>query len=81
MKFYHWANNRNTYADGCYNSMIDDKDGQIPSPLIMFTCTVVNHAVLEWQQNKGIHPKASESKFNVDRPDRSNYFNYKNDGG
>jgi len=78
--FYHWANNRGKYADGFYNSMIDDKDGHIPSPLIMFTCTAMCHALLEWQKNKGVHPKASKSKLNADRPDRSNYFNYKNEG-
>jgi len=61
--------------------MIDDKDGHIPLPLIMFTCTALRHALLEWQKNKGVHPKASKSKLKVDRPDRSNYFNYKNDGG
>jgi hypothetical protein len=61
--------------------MIDDKDGHIPSPLIMFTCAVLRHALLEWQKNTGIHPKASKSKLKADRPDRSNYFNCKNDGG
>jgi len=61
--------------------MIDDKDGHIPSPLIMFTCTALRHALLEWQKNKGVHPKASKSKLRVDRPDRSNYFKCKNDGG
>jgi len=69
------------YADGFYNSMIDDKDGHIPSPLIMFTCTALCHALLEWQKNKGIHLKASKSKLKADRPDLSNYFNYKYDGG
>jgi hypothetical protein len=61
--------------------MINDKDGHIPSPLIMFTCTALRHALLEWQKNKGVHPKASKSKLKADRPDRSNYFNHKNDGG
>jgi len=61
--------------------MIDNKDGHIPSPLIMFTCTALRHALLEWQKNKGVHPKASKSKLKADRPDRSNYFNCKNDGG
>jgi len=61
--------------------MIDHKDGHIPSPPIMFTCTALHHALLEWQNNKGVHPKASKSKLKADRPDRSNYFNYKNDGG
>jgi len=61
--------------------MIDDKDGHIPSPLIMFTCTALRHAYVEWQKNKGVHPKASKSKLKADRTDRSDYFNYKNDGG
>ena len=61
--------------------MINDKDGHIPSPLIMFTCTALRHALLEWQKNKGVHLKASKSKLKADRPDRSNYFNHKNDGG
>jgi len=60
--------------------MIDDKDGHIPSPLIMFTCTALRHALLDWQKNKGVHPKASKSKLKADRPDCSNYFNCKNDG-
>jgi len=61
--------------------MTGDKDGHIPSPLIMFTCTALRHALLEWQKKKGVHPKASKSKLNADRPDRSNYFNYNDDGG
>jgi hypothetical protein len=61
--------------------MIDDKDGHIPSPLIMLTCTALRHALLEWQKNKGVHPKASKSKLKADRPDCSNYFNEKNDSG
>jgi len=32
-------------------------------------------------RNKGIHPNASKSKLIADRPDHSNYFNYKNDSG
>jgi len=47
----------------------------------MFTCTAFCHALLEWQKNKGVHPKASKSKLKVKRPDRSNNFNHKNDGG
>ena len=31
--------------------------------------------------NKGVHSKASKSQLKADKPDRSNYFNYKNDGG
>jgi len=53
----------------------------MPSPLILFICTTLRHALLEWQKNKGVHQKASKSKLKADRPDRSNYFNYKNDGG
>jgi hypothetical protein len=61
--------------------MINNKHGHIPSPLIMFTCTLLRHALLEWQKNKGVHPNTSKSKLKADRPDRSNYFNHKNDGG
>jgi len=81
IKFYHRANNRGKYADGLYNSLINDKDGHIPLPLIMVTCTALRHAVVEWQKNKGVHPKASKSMLKADRPDHSNYFNNKNDGG
>jgi len=58
--------------------MINDKDGHIPSPLIMFSCTALRHALLEWQKNKGVYPKASKSTLKADRPDRSNYFKYMN---
>ncbi|KAF8539100.1 hypothetical protein BDD12DRAFT_883295 [Trichophaea hybrida] len=61
--------------------MIENKDGHIPSPLIMFTCTTLRLALLDWQKPKGIDAKASNSKLNADRPDHSNYFNYKNDVG
>jgi len=61
--------------------MIDHKDGHIHSPLIMFTCSALRHALLEWQKNQGVHPKASKSKLKANRHDRSNYFNCKNDGG
>jgi len=61
--------------------MINHKDGYIPSPLIMFTCTGLRHALLEGQKNKGVHPKASKSKLKANRPDSSNYLHYKNDGG
>jgi len=80
-KFSHRAKNHGKYSDGFYNSLIDDKNGRIPSPLIMFPCTALRHALLEWQKNKGVDPKASKSKLKADGPDRSNYFNYKNDGG
>jgi hypothetical protein len=81
IKFYHRANIRSMYADGLYNSIIDNMDGHILSPLIIFTCTALPHALMEWQKNKGVHPKASMSKLKEDRPDCSNYFNYQNDGG
>jgi hypothetical protein len=61
--------------------MVDHKDGLIPPPLIMFTCTTLRPALLEWQKNIGDHPKASKSKLKADRPDRSNYVNCKNDSG
>jgi len=61
--------------------MIDDKDSHITSPLLMSTCTALRHALLEWQKNKGVHSNASKSKLKADRPDHSNYFNYKNDFG
>jgi len=69
------------YDDGLYKFMIDDNDTHIPSPLIMFTCTVLCHALLEWHKNNGVYPKASKSQLNAARPDHSNYFNYKYDGG
>jgi hypothetical protein len=47
IKYYHRANDRGKYADGLYNSMINDRDGHIPSPLIMFTSTALHHALLE----------------------------------
>jgi len=78
---YRRANNRGRYADGFYNSIIDDKDGHIPWPLIMFNCTALHHALLERQKNKVIHLKASNSKLKADRPDCSNYFNYMNASG
>jgi hypothetical protein len=81
IKFHHRANNRCKYADAFYHSMINDKDGHIPSPLIMFTCTAMRDALLGWQKTQGVHPKASKSKLKADRPDRSNYFNQKKDGG
>jgi len=66
IKFYHRANNCGKYADGFHNSMIDDKDGHLPSPLIMFTCAALRHVLLEWQTNKDVHPKGSKSKLIAD---------------
>jgi hypothetical protein len=81
IKFYLQANTRSKFADGFHNSVIDDQNGHIPSPLISFTYAALHHTLLEWQKNNGVHPKASQSKLKSGRPDRSNYFNYKNDGG
>jgi len=69
------------YADGFHNSIIDNKDGHILLPLIMFTCSALLHALVEWRKNKVVHPKASMSKLKADRPDHANYCNYKNGGG
>jgi hypothetical protein len=62
-------------------SLIDDRDSDIPSPLIMYTCTGLHHAPPEWQTNKVDHSKVSKSKRTVDRPDHSYCFIYMNDGG
>jgi hypothetical protein len=59
--------------------MIDDKDGHIPSPLIMCTCTALCQALLQWQKNEGVHPKAFKSKLEMGRPDHLNIFNHNND--
>jgi len=69
------------YADGFDNSMIDDKDGHILLQLIMFPCTALCHALLEWPKNKGVHPTVSKSKMRADTPDRSNYCNNRNQCG
>jgi len=61
--------------------MINDKEGHVPSPLIMSTCTGLHHALMEWQKDQGVHPKACKSKLNAHRPDRSNYFNHTTDSG
>jgi hypothetical protein len=61
--------------------MIDNKDGCIPSPLVMFTCTTLHHALVEWQKIKGVNLTASKSKLRAASPDHSNFFNYKNEGG
>jgi hypothetical protein len=51
------------------------------STLIMFTCAALPHRLLEWQKSKVVHAKAAKLNLNVDRRDRSDYFNYRNDGG
>jgi hypothetical protein len=61
--------------------MIDDKDDHIPSQLIMFTCTALQHAILELQKINRVHPKACKSKLNPNRPDHSHYFNYQEECG
>jgi len=81
IQFYHRANNRGKCNDGFYISMSDDKDDHLPSPLFMFTFTAFRHALLEWQKNNAVHPKASKSKLKADKPDRWHYLSNKNDGG
>jgi len=81
IKFGYRASNRGEYADEFYNSIIDDKVRHIPSPLVMVISTPLLCALLECEKNKGVPPKASNSKLNADRLDHSNYFDYKNDGG
>jgi hypothetical protein len=61
--------------------MIHDKDHYIPLLLVMFTCTALRHAHLEWQQNNGVHPKVSKSNLKTDTPDCSNHFNHNNHFG
>jgi hypothetical protein len=80
-KFDYRVNNRGKYADGLYNSNIDNKDNHMPSPLIMFASTTLGYALLEWQKKKGVHLKTSTANLEVDRPDCSNYFNYNNNSG
>jgi len=60
IEFFHWASNHSKFADGVFNSRIDDKDGHIPSPLIIVTCAQSLLAPLEWQTNTGVHLKASK---------------------
>jgi len=81
IKFYHRANNRGKYANQFCTFLIDNSDGDMLSPLIRFTCTVLHNALLQWQKSKAVPPKASKSKLHVDRPDRLKYFNHHNDCG
>jgi len=46
IKLYHQVNNVSRYADGYHHSIIDNMDGQILPPLIMYTCTVLRHTIL-----------------------------------
>jgi hypothetical protein len=82
IKFFHRANIRGKYADGFYDFMISDTDGIIPAPVMIFTCTALRHALLEWKKTCGAPPKVKRSKLDTPgKPDPSKYFNYKNDGG
>jgi hypothetical protein len=49
------------YADGFFNSMIDDKDGHIPSQLIMVNCTPLREAFLSGYMKKGVDMNGSKS--------------------
>jgi len=66
IKFYHWENNGSMHDKGFYNSLIDDKDGHIPSLPMMFSCTALCPAPWEWHKNQGVHPKAFKSKLMPD---------------
>jgi hypothetical protein len=61
--------------------MIDDKDGCTPLPLFMITGNALGQALLEWQKNQGVPPKALKSKLKAVRLDCSNHFNHKIDSG
>jgi len=61
--------------------MIDEKDGHIPSPLIMFTCTVLSNILLEWHKCQGVYPNASKWYLKADKPDGFNNFHCQNAGG
>jgi hypothetical protein len=80
IKFYHQANHCGRYGDGFHNSVIDGHGGDIPSPLIIFTCTGLHYARLEWPKNNCVHLKASQSQLYPDTLDRSNNFDCKPDG-
>jgi len=75
IKFHHRATNRSKYADGFYNSMINDKDGHIPSPLIMFTCTalgsVSNRSKLPGRFRDQFHPNPDHGNgsYHTKNPD------------
>jgi hypothetical protein len=81
MTSYQWVNNSGKYADGFHNSVIDNKDGHIPSKQTMFTCTAFCHSLVEWPQNKSVHTKSSKSKLNPNSPDRSDYLKHNNHSG
>jgi len=66
------------YADELYKSMLDDKDGNIPSPLIIDMCIALRHDLLQWQKSKSVEQKASKTKLKADRPHRMNNFNLMN---
>jgi hypothetical protein len=80
-KLYHRANIRRKYAAGFYNSIMNDRDGHIPLPQIMFTCTMLRVALLEWQTNEGVHSKSSKSKLTAERPDHWKNFDHQNSSG
>lgn len=79
--FCYQANYHGIYIAGFYNSKIDDKNGNIPLPLIIFTRTPLGQAPVQWHINAGVHLKASKSRLNTNLTDYSNYFNFSNDCG
>ena len=38
--------------------MITNKEGQVPTPLIIYTCAAFRHSLMEWEKNGGAPPKA-----------------------
>jgi hypothetical protein len=72
IKLCHWANKHGKYADRFYTFMIDHKDGHIPLPLIIFTCTALRHPIVESQRNKRVHPTDCKLKVTAERSDHSN---------
>jgi len=72
LKLTHQVNSWSQLAYGLYNCMIDDNDGHIPLPLVMFTCTTMRHALQKWKQNNGVPVKASKSMQKSDRLESSN---------
>ena len=75
-KVLHQSNNRGKYSDGFYNFMVVDNGRQMPSPLIIYTCTAFRHFLLEWKRNSGTSPKARSKLDAPTKPNPANYFNY-----
>ena len=81
IKFFHRSNSRGKYADGFYNFMVADEGGQIPTPLVLYTCTAFRHSLLEWERNSGAPPTVRSKLEVTTKQNPANYFNYTNDSG